>query len=141
MSSAPLRDFANAIVRTPSPTRVARISAASAFALRRAPDSSSRIGGFQSANSFSPRGEASSGKASNSRPVSRAARSAGLPIVAEAVTNDGVDPYRAATRRRRRSTLATCDPKIPRSACISSTATTVSCLKNVAHRSCDGRIP
>src|SRR5437773_702328 len=58
ISSAPFRDFANAIVRTPWPTRAANSSAASAFALRRAPDASSITGGFHSAKCFCPRGDA-----------------------------------------------------------------------------------
>ena len=65
---------------------------ASVSALRRVPLSSSMIGGFHSANSFSPDGAASATTSSNVSPVKRVASSPGLPIVALASIHRGEPP-------------------------------------------------
>ena len=71
-------------------------------------------GGSHSANSVAPRGEASSETLMTGRPVSRSADTSGSLEVADASTNVGDAPYRAQTRRSRRSTCATCEPNTPR---------------------------
>jgi hypothetical protein len=48
------------------------------------------------------------------RPVRRPADADGSETVAEVRTNTGDEPYRAQTRRRRRRTWATWEPKTPR---------------------------
>jgi hypothetical protein len=50
----------------------------------------------------------------SSSPVRRSASSPGLPIVALASRKRGSVPYAPAIRRRRRSTLLTCEPNTPR---------------------------
>ena len=91
-SSAALRDRVNPIVRMSSWTSFDISSDASVSALRRPPVSSSMIGGFQRANSFSPDGAASAVTSSNANPVSRSASSPGLPIVALASIQRGEPP-------------------------------------------------
>ena len=84
-TSTPLRDFMKQIVRAPSRTSPASISAASPSAERRAPLASSVSGGFHIAILRSGVGEASrSINVKSSSPVSRSASSSGLAIVAEA---------------------------------------------------------
>ncbi len=114
-SSTALRDLMKQIVRVPSRTSRASSSAASPSAERRAPEASSVNGGFHTAMRRDGAGEPSSSiSAKSSRPVSRCASSTGLAIVAEVSRKRGSVPYAAAIRRRRRSTLATCEPNTPR---------------------------
>ena len=91
-SSAARRDRVKPIVRMSSWTSFDISHDASVSALRRAPVSSSMIGGFQSANSFSPDGAASATTSSNGSPVRRVASSPGLPIVALASIQRGLPP-------------------------------------------------
>jgi len=53
-----------------------------------------------------PVGEVSSSTTSTGSPINASANSPGRPIVAEVKMKVGSAPYNAATRRRRRSTLA-----------------------------------
>ena len=76
-------------------------SAASVVAERRAP--SAVVSGSQRANVMAPRGEPSSVSARTGIPISADAWAAGSLTVAEARTKIGSEPYRAATRRSRRS--------------------------------------
>ena len=117
--SAPRRDRTKASVRTPSATRSASRSAASAVAVRRTGAScspaSSVSGGSQSANSSSPRGEPSSVTGDD-----LAARPAGR----RTPPGRRRSPRRARTPGRRRSARrpaaagaaprATCEPNTPR---------------------------
>src|SRR5439155_1371950 len=107
---------------------------ASLSALRRAPVSSSITGGFQRAKSFRPRGDASCSMTLTSRPVRRAASSAGFPTVAVARHHRGSPPCAAISRRSLRRTIATWEPKTPRSTCVSSITTSDSRKKKSAHR-------
>ena len=91
-SSAARRDRANPIDFTPSSASRAIRNEVSVSALLRAPDSSSTIGGFHSANVLPPLGERSSVTASNGSPTRRSASSTGLPTVADASTNVGSPP-------------------------------------------------
>ncbi len=128
-TSTPLRDFMKQIVRAPSPTSRASISAASASAERRAPSvppgappaelaappTKSVVGGFHTAIRRAGAGEPSrSIRATSSSPVRRSASSSGLAIVAEVNRKRGSVPYAAAIRRSRRRTLATWEPNTPR---------------------------
>ncbi len=70
--------------------------------------------GFHRMMSTAPRALSSTSTTSAATPSRRSAVEPGSATVAEAATNVGVAPCRAATRRRRRSTRATCDPKTPR---------------------------
>ena len=88
---------------------------------------------------MAPLGDASSRTASTGKPSSRSADTSGSETVADAKMNVGVEPYFAQTRRSRRSTAATCDPKTPRYEWHSSTTTYVSALKNWAHRAWLGK--
>ena len=87
---------------------------------RRAPSGACRAprrsaAGSTSRSAARGAGEPSSSiSATSSRPVSRSASSTGLAIVAEVSRKRGSVPYAAAIRRRRRSTLATCEPNTPR---------------------------
>ena len=91
-TSAARRDRAKAIVLVSVPTSRVVSSAASRSALVRAPVSSSISGGFHRQNTFSPRGDRSSATSAKGRPVRRSASSAGLPTVADAITNLGSPP-------------------------------------------------
>src|SRR6266536_1190774 len=88
-SSADLRDLVNAIDRMPRYTKAASRRAASQFVDALAPEASSLSGGFQKANSRSPRGLPSSPTAVKGTPTSRSARWAGLPMVADVRMKDG----------------------------------------------------
>ena len=115
ISSTALRDFMKTIVRAPSVTRSASRSAASASTERRAAVFSSTIGGFHMAIVRLACGAPSrSTTVIPSSPVSRSASSPGFAIVALASRIRGAVPYASATRRSRRSTLATWEPKTPR---------------------------
>ena len=119
-----------------------RSSAASASALARIRSASSTTGGFHIAIWRRAPGEPSrSTSATSSKPVSRSASSTGLAIVALASRNRGSVPYAPATRRSRRSTLATCAPNTPRYTCASSTTTTARFAKKSPHAPWLGRIP
>ena len=122
-ASAPRRDRMKASVWTFSLTRAASRSAVCAVAVRRsrvpasprAPASDGSSGGSHSAKASGPRGDPSSVTSSASSPVSSRAQAAGEPMVAEESTNTGSDPaWCATTRRSRRSTCPTCEPKTPR---------------------------
>ncbi len=103
------------IVREPAATRSANRSAASLSAEAREPSVSSSSGGFHIAIVRSALGAPSSSiRRISSSPVSRCASSAGLATVALASRKRGSVPYAAASRRSRRSTFATCEPKTPR---------------------------
>ena len=115
ISSTALRDFMKTIVRAPSITSEASRSAASASGDRRAIVASSVTGGFHIAIVRLVPGEPSrSITRTSSNPVSRVASSPGLAIVADASRKRGDVPWISHTRRSRRSTLATCEPKTPR---------------------------
>ncbi len=115
ISSTALRDFMNTIVRAPSITSEASRSAASASGDRRAIVAGSVTGGFHIAIVRLVPGEPSrSITRTSSNPVSRVASSPGLAIVADASRNRGDVPWISHTRRSRRSTLATWEPKTPR---------------------------
>lgn len=90
------------------------MSAASARTERRAPLARSVSGGFHIAIRREAFGAPSESISSNSVPTRRSASSSGLAIVAEVKMNLGSAPYIRATRRSRRSTLATWEPKTPR---------------------------
>ena len=68
-------------------------------------------------------GDASRSTAVAGSPVSASASSPAFAIVADASRNCGSAPYTRASRRSRRSTFATCEPKTPRYTCASSTTT------------------
>jgi hypothetical protein len=106
--------LAKQIVRAPEETKPARSRDASPSALARMPSSGSISSGFQSAIVRSVAGAASLSITAAGPPSSDSASCAGFAIVADASTNCGSDPYARASRRRRRSTLATCEPKTPR---------------------------
>ena len=90
-------------------------SAAAGRPPRRVPRPATVSGGSHSAKASGPRGDPSSVTSSASSPVSSLAQAAGEPMVAEASTNTGPDPaWCATTRRSRRSTCPTCEPKTPR---------------------------
>ncbi len=111
----PLRDFMKQIVRAPIETSSENTSAASYSAEARIPRSSSSSGGFHIATRRLACGAPSrSTRLKSVRPVSRSASSTGLAIVALASRKRGSLPWIAAMRRRRRSTLATCEPNTPR---------------------------
>jgi hypothetical protein len=115
ISSTALREFMKTIVRAPWDTSSASRSAASASTERRVPSASSTIGGFHMAIVLrAPGAPSSSMTVNSSRPVSPSASSAGLAIVALAISTRGAVPYASATRNSRRRTLATWEPKIPR---------------------------
>ena len=126
------------MVRTPFPTSAMNRSLASPLALRRAFLVRSTNGGFHKAKVRGPCGEPSSVITLALSPVSSSKCSAGLAMVAEVAMNVGaglapalgdrkgsplpsgnrrespIPWYSAHTRRSRRSTHATCDPKTPR---------------------------
>ena len=115
ISSTPLRDFMKQIVRAPAVIRSENTSAASYSAEARMPRSSSSSGGFHIATRRMARGAPSlSTRLKPVWPVSRSASSTGLAIVALASRKRGWLPWMAATRRRRRITLATWEPNTPR---------------------------
>ena len=87
---------------------------ASPSELARSPSSGSVSGGFQRAIVRSALGAASPSITVAGSPSSDAASSPGFAIVADASTNCGSAPYTRASRRSRRSTFATCEPKTPR---------------------------
>src|SRR5437588_11311555 len=97
-SSAALRDLVKAIDRIPSSAKVASSRADSQ--LEDARDARESVawsgpslkGGFQKANSRSPRGLPSTLTGVNGTPTRRSARSSGLPIVADVRMNLGSDP-------------------------------------------------
>ena len=74
-------------------------------------------------------------------PTRREADVSGSLTVALARTNTGEAPYLAHTRRSRRSTSATCEPKTPRYPWHSSTTTYLSPRRKEAQSACRGRIP
>ena len=107
------------MVRAPSTTRSASSRADSALEERRtgapfSPERPGTSGGSHRAKARDPRGEPSWLTALTGRPTSRPADTSGEDTVAEASTNAGDPPYLAHTRRSRRTTWATCEPKIPR---------------------------
>src|SRR3954469_1900500 len=120
-SSTPRRDFRKQIVRTPSSTNLARTFEASVSDDTRAPVCSSSNGGFHIATWRSERGAPSRSTSRNSTPASSSASSSGFAIVALVRMKRGSVPYARASRRRRRSTFATCEPNTPRYTCASST--------------------
>ena len=123
ISSTARRDFMKQIVRAPSATSSATMSAASASAERRVPSASSVSGGFHIAIVRRAPGEPSSlTTAKSGSPVRRSASSSGLATVAEASTNrDGDGPRSAAAgaarwrrgSRRRRGRRAPRRPRRP----------------------------
>lgn len=119
-ASAPTRERTKVSVRAPSVTRSAITRAASAPAERRTAAPFSPVtpapssGGSQSATVRDPCGDPSEVTATHGAPMSFSAVAAGSAVVAEHSTNTGSAPYRCASRRSRRSTSATCDPKTPR---------------------------
>ena len=92
ISSIPRRLFRKQIVREPLTTRSASSSAASESTERRIIVFSSITGGFQIANRRRALGAPSESTSSNCEPVSAAASSVGLAIVAEASTKRGSEP-------------------------------------------------
>src|ERR1700704_6900017 len=91
-SSAALRDLVKAMDRIPSSAKVASRRADSQLEDARDPEAPSFRGGFQKANSRSPRGLPSSLTAVKGTPTRRSARSSGLPMVADVRMNLGSDP-------------------------------------------------
>ena len=73
--------------------------------------------------------------------MSRSASSIGLAIVALASRKRGSVPWIAATRRSRRSTLATCEPNTPRYTCASSTTTNARFASSSPHACVVGKDP
>ena len=105
----------NTIVRASAITSSTSRFAASASTEPRAPVASSISGGFHIAiERFVPGEPSREITCTSSSPVSREASSPGLATVAEASRKRGAVPCSSQIRRSRRSTLATCEPKIPR---------------------------
>ena len=114
MSSADLRLFAKQIVRRPRQASPARSRDASPSALARSPGSASRSGGFQSAIVRSARGAASPSTTVGVLSRQRLRELAGVGDRRggeQELRLGAVDP---ASRRSRRRTFATCEPKTPR---------------------------
>jgi hypothetical protein len=78
------------------------------------PSSGSSSSGFQSATVRSGAGAASLATTVAVSPSSISASSPAFAIVADASTSCGSLPYARASRRSRRRTFATCEPKTPR---------------------------
>eukprot|EP00965_Chrysotila_dentata_P034726 1155871-Pleurochrysis_carterae.AAC.4 len=70
-------------------------------------------------------------------PVSADMCACALATVAEQQTNrTSRAPYKASSRRSRRITIATCEPKAPVYTCASSMTTIVTCERSAAHSEC-----
>ena len=72
------------------------------------------MAGSHSATVRAPCGEPSSVTSATDWPISSEAVAAGAAVVALAKITVGLDVYRVQSRSRRRSTIATLDPKTPR---------------------------
>ena len=103
-------------------------------------DSSAMIAPCHRTSSWAPAGEPSSVIATASRPVSARPTAAASRTVALSMTTRGSAPRWWATRSRRRTTSAMCEPVTPRQWWASSMTMRRSDARKRDHRWCDGSI-